>query len=110
MVSGVDAVQFVSEAEVRSIMARAHESGIQGNWRRRSGWDEVLPELRGWLVTQNRVVSGLTGVTASGSWFAEWAEQLSRIWRDLYLYAPDGFSGYLVNQDSELGIETIRWP
>jgi hypothetical protein len=109
LIAAPDAVLFVGDGEVNLLMTRAHESAMQAGWRQRSGWDEVVPELLEWLERQGQVVSGLTKVVAGGSWFAERVTPLQRLWRDLYLYAPDGLSGYLVNLDSERGFETLTW-
>jgi hypothetical protein len=109
LVPAVTSVRFVTVAERTAIMDRARDSGLQTAWRRRSSWEEIAPDLTSWLEGQECVVSGLTRVVASGAWYAERIEKLRLLWRDLYLYAPDGLSGYMLNEDSELGLETICW-
>ena len=109
LIPEIAGLQFVSSNEVQSIMDRAHESKRQTSWLSRSDWKEILPELENWLNAHDPVVSGLTGVLASGTWFAERVQALQCLWRDLYFYSPDGLSGYLVNHDSERGFETITW-
>lgn len=102
-------VRFVSIPEVRRLREVAIASGIRPEWQQHASWEEIVPELKQWLATQDQVVFVLQGVVASSEWISQRVDALQRLWRSLYLYSSDGRSGYLVNLDSEFGFETKKW-